>query len=300
LSRKGIAVIRRLGSIFIVIVFLFGTDKVLSQTRGGDTPLAQVDGKIITVQEFMQRIIKLPPFFRAALQTEEDRRMALDWIIDRELMLADGLQMGVDREPKVEVSIASAREQIIVSEYLNRQVREKVVIPEIVLQEYYVNNREEFKLSEEIKVSQILTRSEMEAEEILEELKKGADFSKLARERSVDPSRRNGGQMGWLERRVMDYDFAKAAFSLANGAMSGVVHSQFGYHIIKVDDKKPPEYAGYDDVKEGIRERMTRKRAQEKVEQLRKILRAKAKITIDQEILKAMKPSGDTETPPLP
>ena len=196
----------------------------------------------------------------------------------------------------MEASITAAREQIIVSEYFNRQVRERVVIPETVLQEYYTKNREEFKLSEAIKISHILVRSEKEAQEILEELKKGSDFSKLARERSFDPSRRNGGQMGWLESRVMDPDVAKTAFALEKGEMSGVVPSQFGYHILRVDDKRAPEYAEYGKVKDSIRERMTRKQAQEAVRQLKQELRMKAKVTINEEALKAMKIDGETET----
>jgi peptidyl-prolyl cis-trans isomerase C len=247
----------------------------------------------------MQRTRQLPRSLKATLETEEGKGRALDWMVDWKLMVAAALQRGIDKEPAMEASIMASLEQIIVSEYLNRQVREKVVIPETVLQEYYRNSREEFKRSETIKVSHILVRSEKEAEEILEELKKGAEFSNLARERSLDPSSKNGGQMGWLERTVMDSDFAKAAFALGKGEMSVVVHSQFGYHIIKVDDKRVPEYREYDEVKEGIRARMTQKQARETVEQLRNDLRAKAKITINKEVLKAMKSHGDTETSPI-
>ena len=84
----------------------------------------------------------------------------------------------------------------------------------------------------------------------------------------------------------MDSDFAEAAFSLAKGDMSGVVQTKFGYHIIKVHDKRAPEYAGYDDVKAAIRENLTRKQAQKEVEQLRETLRGKAKITINKDALK--------------
>lgn len=286
----------KLGSLFIVIFFLSGYHNALSQTHEKDRPLAEMNGEIITVKEFMERIGQLPPFLRETLETEEGKRRALEHVIVWRLIFQDALLKGVDKKPEVEARITAAREQIIIWEYLKQQASEKAAIPEKVLQEYYVKNREEFKLSEAIKVSQILVGSEKEAQEILEELKKGADFSKLARERSLDPSRRNGGQMGWLERRVMDLDFAEAAFALKKGGMSGVVHTQFGYHIIRVDDKRPPEYAEYDKVKEQIREKMTRKQAQERVEQIKKDLRVKAKITIHEEVLKAMKVKGDAET----
>lgn len=278
-----------------MILFLAEANQVFPDARLQSKVLAESEGEQITIREFRQEITQLPSFLRTTLDAE-DRKAALDWIIDWKLIVADALRRGVDKTPKVQASINTAVEQIIVSEYLERRVRQQIIIPEAMLRQYYAKNREKFKLSDAIKVSHILVRWEQAAVEILEDLKRGADFSGLAHQRSLDPSRRNGGQMGWLERKIMDPVFARVVFALNKGEMSGVVHTQFGYHIIKVDDKRPPEYAPYKQVIRRIREIIRQQQTQEIVEELRKDLRQKASIKINEEVLKAMNASGNSDT----
>ena len=142
-------------------------------------------------------------------------------------------------------------------------------------------------------------KSKKDAQEILHELEEGADFAKLARERSLDPSRKNGGQMGWLEKRMMDADFAKAAFGLEKGARSGVVPTKNGYHIIRVDEKREPEYAAFERVKNGIKERIIRSEAQERLEQLKRDLRSKVNIKISDERLRTIRINDETGKEPV-
>ena len=89
-----------------------------------------------------------------------------------------------------------------------------------------------------VKASHILVKTESEARKILDELKKGANFAKLAKQVSECPSKKKGGDLGWFGRGAMVREFEKAAFSLKKGEMSDIVKTQFGYHIIKVTDTK--------------------------------------------------------------
>ena len=271
-------------------VFVSGATALWSQTGNHESsPLLQINDAVFTVNEFQEMTRLLPPILRATLDTEEGRRKALDWIIDWELMLAEARQSGVDREPDVQAAIAAARERIIVSEYFNRLVKQKMVVSDAEVEAYYAKNREEFKSSEAIRVSHILVRSHEEAQDILQGLKHGADFSRLAQEKSVDASRRNGGQMGWLERKIMDPDFANAAFALAKSETSGIVHTSLGYHIIRVDDTRPPEYAEYAAVKQRIAAKLSQQRVQELTQQLAKDLRGKARVVTNEELLQTLK-----------
>lgn len=90
----------------------------------------------------------------------------------------------------------------------------------------------------EVKASHILVKTEDEAKRILEELKKGASFAKLAQEKSECPSKKKGGDLGWFGRGKMVPEFEKAAFALKKGELSGIVKTKFGYHIIKVTDTR--------------------------------------------------------------
>jgi peptidyl-prolyl cis-trans isomerase C len=280
----------RLASLLILGLFLFDVGKIWAQPDyKKNTPIARINKYVVTVQEFHQLIKQFAPFLRVTLSTEGGIRKAVVWIIDWKLMLEDAVRMGVDREPDVKAKIAAAREKVIVGEYLRHQAKRRVLVSESELKDFYIGHREKFKISEAIKVDQILVRTESEAREVLEDLKKGADFSTLAKERSLDPSRRNGGQMGWLERRVMDPDFANAAFTLTEFEISGVVHTKFGYHIIRVDDIRPAEYAEYETVKERIKNEIERKQKRELIIQIKKDLRKNSMIGINEENLKLIR-----------
>jgi peptidyl-prolyl cis-trans isomerase C len=288
-GRASLAVLMILGTLLFMALLSFQA-RTWSQPPGDESPpLVQINNEILTVKEFQDMTVQLPPVLRASLQNEEGRRKALDWVVDLKLALAEALQSGVEKEPEVQAKIAAARDKIILSEYFNRLAKEKIVVSEAELQGYYTKNREEFKLSEAIRISQILVRSEKEAREILQDLKKGADFARLAKEKSVDPSRRNGGQMGWLERKVMDPDFAKAASALAKSEISGVVRTKLGHHVIRVDDTRPPTYAEYATVKPRVAEEIRRQRVQELMEQLKKDLRSEARVVMNEAGLQALK-----------
>lgn len=84
-----------------------------------------------------------------------------------------------------------------------------------------------------VKASHILVKKKSEADNILKEMEKGADFAELARKYSLCPSGKKGGSLGFFTRGKMVKEFEKAAFSLAKGEMSGAVKTEFGYHIIK-------------------------------------------------------------------
>lgn len=93
-------------------------------------------------------------------------------------------------------------------------------------------------LMKQVKASHILVKTESEANKILEDLKRGASFAKLAQEKSECPSKKKGGDLGWFGKGKMVPEFEKAAFSLKKGEISDIVKTKFGYHIIKVTDTK--------------------------------------------------------------
>ena len=97
----------------------------------------------------------------------------------------------------------------------------------------FINQYTSDEMANSIRCSHILVKNKSTAEEILVKLKEGKDFAKLAEEYSIDGSRRRGGDLGEFTRGIMVRDFEDAAFSLQKGEVSGIVKTQFGYHIIK-------------------------------------------------------------------
>ncbi|HSR35756.1 MAG TPA: peptidylprolyl isomerase, partial [Desulfurivibrionaceae bacterium] len=143
--------------------------------------------------------------------------------------------------------------------------------------DFYEKNKEKFKQPEQVKASHILIEAKPDAPEadkkaakakidgLLKKVKAGEDFAKLAQENSQCPSSSKGGDLGYFARGQMVAAFENAAFGLKTGEVSGVVETQFGYHIIKVTDKKAESTVAFDTAKEQIMQRMKMSKVQEAV-----------------------------------
>lgn len=169
------------------------------------------------------------------------------------------------------------RHNLLLKKLLADKAQAKVT--DQAIREYFEKNRAEFDQPEQVKASHILVKTEAEAKAILDQLKAGADFAALAKEKSQDPgSKDNGGDLGYFARGKMTKAFEDAAFSLPVGGLSGVVQTEYGYHIIKVTDRKPAQPAKFEDVKEKIREKLLNQEYQGLIPQYMEELRSKAQI----------------------
>jgi len=170
------------------------------------------------------------------------------------------------------------REQIqrglAIRELIDQKIANKVVITDEETKAYYDANPQLFKQPEEVKASHILIKVDPSAddatkaaarkkvEDLQQKLKDGGDFAELAKENSEGPSNVRGGDLGYFKRGQMVKPFEDAAYSMQTNEVSGLVETRFGYHLIKVYDKKPAQTLAYADVKDKIAQRLK----QEKVE----------------------------------
>ena len=174
---------------------------------------------------------------------------------------------------------------------------EKVIVPSVKvtdadLKDFYDKNPSSFTAPEQVRASHILVTVDPKAtaddkkkakatiDEILAQLKGGADFAKLAQEKSACPSSKQGGDLGFFGKGQMVKPFEDAAFSLKPGELSGVVETQFGYHIIKVTEKKVAEKIALEKVKDRLSESLKRKKVGEAVSALLEESKKKSKIEV--------------------
>jgi peptidyl-prolyl cis-trans isomerase C len=159
------------------------------------------------------------------------------------------------------------------------------------IRDFYEKNPERFKQPEGVRASHILLRvqpgdeagkkkARAAIESILKQAKAGKDFGDLARKHSNDGSAQSGGDLGFFTKDRMVPEFANAAFALKPGQISDVVETQFGYHIIKLTERRPAADVPLQDVTEQVREFLTQKRHQEKAEAFVKVLRSKSKVEV--------------------
>ncbi|MCW5770881.1 MAG: peptidylprolyl isomerase, partial [Rhodospirillaceae bacterium] len=128
-----------------------------------------------------------------------------------------------------------------------------------------------YKGDEEIRASHILVKTEQEAKDIIVQLEKGADFAKLAKEKSIDPSKeRNSGDLGFFTKDQMVKEFADAAFAMKKGETTKApVKTQFGWHVIRVTDRRTKDAPKFDEVKDQLRQKLAESIAQEEITKLR-------------------------------
>lgn len=187
---------------------------------------------------------------------------------------------------------AMIRHRMVISKYVRSNIVEHIkVLPEDE-SKFYETNKDKLKHPEQIRASHILrlvkqgaTPAEKDAQkakinEALARAKKGEDFAALAREYSEDGSKAQGGDLGFFGKGAIGPAFDTAAWALKAGEVSGLVESQFGFHIIKLTDHRPEGYVPLTEVKDQIDKQLTNEKIQAELEKLRATLRTGAKVDI--------------------
>lgn len=159
-------------------------------------------------------------------------------------------------------------------------LQSEVEVTDEQVQAYFDENKTNLGSSaEQVRASHILVTDKDLAEDILAQLKDGADFAKLAQEYSIDGSAANGGDVGYFPAGKMVPEFSEAAFALEEGEISDIVQSEYGYHIIKKTGYEPAKETNFDDVKDAIKVKLVNEAIFADHSTYVEDLRAAAKIT---------------------
>ena len=225
---------------------------------GGKNTVATVGGTKITLEDLNTRLATFPPQYQQALQQKENKLKIVDQMIDEEVVLEAARKQGFDKNKEIEKQLKNTERQLILNAFIQEKVDKNINVTDEDLRAYYTNNSAQFNEAELRHLSHILVKTEAEAKTIREQLDRGQDFGKLAKEKSQDTTAANGGQLGWVQRGQLVPAFEQAAFAISKpGGISGVVQTQFGFHIIRLDDRRTRPRQEFDQVKEQIRQVVT-------------------------------------------
>jgi len=206
-------------------------------------------------------------------ESPEMREAVKQQMINRELMTQEATKRGFDKNPEVAARLKFSRQDVLTNAYVQEVLKMSPVTDDAVKKEY---ERIKAQSVKEYKTRHILVNNEDEAKEIIAQIKKGASFEKLAAEKSSDPgSKANGGDLDWSQPSRFVKPFGDAMTKLKKGQMTDApVQTNFGWHIIRVDDERAAKLPGFDEAKPQL-EQALRSQA---VEKAIADLRAKAKI----------------------
>jgi peptidyl-prolyl cis-trans isomerase C len=202
--------------------------------------LAIVDGVTLTLGELIAIRRELPDQYQA-LPDEVLFNGIVEQIIDQMLLAEAGRKAGLEQRPAIALNLLNQERAILADAYLREAVEARVT-PEAVealYQELYLDAEP----AREVRAGHILVETEEEANGLKAQLDAGADFAALAAEHGTDGSASKGGDLGWFVQTDMVPEFAEAAFSMAPGTISAPVKTAFGWHLIRLDerrDRQPP------------------------------------------------------------
>ena len=231
-----------------------------------NTALAQVlvsgQGVTIDTKEIQTELERIPQEGRAQLARPEAMQNNVANIYARRVLAQDALKEGLDKNPLVLAAIEKARERILsdaMLEKIDQKNQPSLQDLEAWAQSSYKANPKKYELPEQVRASHILIRTaepdaKAKAEAILKELRAGADFAQVAKAKSQDPgSAAKGGDLGFFARGRMIKPFEDTAFGMAKaGDISEVIESPFGFHIIRLDEKKPAGLQPFAEVKDTL------------------------------------------------
>lgn len=235
---------------------------------------AVVNGKAIPssrVDEFVKILAQ-----QGRPDTPETRKMIRDELITRELFVQEADKRGLEKTPEVKQQLEQIRQDVLIRALIANELKQSPVTDAEVKAEYEKLVKDSAQSgAQEYKARHILVESEDEAKQIVERLKKGEGFESLAK-LSKDPgSGANGGDLGWNTPDTFVKEFSEAMTKLKKGEYTVIpVKTQFGYHIIQLDDVRAAEPPPFDQVKPQLKQQLER----QKIQALQEKLRASAKI----------------------
>ena len=201
--------------------------------------------------------------------TDERKQAVREELVNREVLAQAAAKRGLDKSPDIAAQMEMARQAVLVRALFEEEVKKNPITDSQLAQQY-----EQFKGSmgtNEYKVRHILVDKEDDAKQIIADLNRGGDFAKLAKDKSKDPgSKDNGGDLDWGPSARYVKPFADAVTSQPKGkASTAPVKSDFGYHVIIVDDVRPLKVPEYTEIKEQFRQRAQQQAIQKMVVDLR-------------------------------
>ena len=247
-----------------------------------DPVIAKINGVEVTQSDLSLALDNLDPQL-ARLPDEQKKLAALSTVIDAKVIAGKARDEKIDETPDFKTRLEFILDRELHNAYFKKHVVDTITDDEVKAR--YDAEVAKLPPVEEVRARHILVKTEDEAKTVIKELSEGKDFAELAKAKSTDPNKSDGGDLGYFKKGMMVPEFEQAAFAMNKGDVSKEpVKTQFGFHVIKVEDKRnapPPEF---DQVKDQVKQIVMR----DKYMELLKATKAGAKIEIDDPALKKL------------
>ncbi len=270
--------------------------------------LAELGDMKITSDDLEAAISLYPEIHRKRLNTDfASRKRILQDLVMNTILSKQAKESGFDKNEEIQKQLEYVKNTFIAKKYMDDILFKGVEIDDIAAKSYYENNKKNFTMPERVRAKHILIKVRKDASKdeidekktkikgLLEKIKGGEKFEDLARKFSEDvKTKMKGGDLGFFPKGRMAPEFDKAVFSLNKGEVSDPVKTKFGFHIIKVEDKKPASIIPFDKIKQRVKSKALRERKEKKTSEfMDKNFKDKGGIIYDHKLMKAKKEKKD-------
>jgi len=264
-------------ALFVALGLLAACDRKAPDTG---KVLATVNGETIAERDYENYLRLRSTQQEPIVDKDKEKQVVLNEMIDRIVLSQYALDKKLDQEPENHLLMKRVRENILVQAAVRSLLKDKPVTDDDLRKRFQQEVEKTHKT--EYKVRHILVKDENEAKALIAQLKKGGNFSALAKAKSLDvQTGKNGGELGWVNQGMVVPEFFEGVMALKKGEVSAApIRTDFGFHVIKVDNLRPLKIPNFEEFIADRRARanLHRKIQDERVEALAKELRAKAKI----------------------
>ena len=265
-------------------------------TRGNNDNevLARIDKTdTITLGEFNSRISRLPERYQEIINN--NKKEFLDEVIIDRLLYKNAVEKKLDQDREVKQVFEEAKRKILIARLLKDQIDTKIAVDSLDIENYYQDNKDKFTMPEVLRASHILVKTKPDAQDILVELSNGRNFEDLARARSVDPTAKNGGDLGPFTKNQMVPEIDEACLKLQVGEISDIVETKFGYHIVKLTERREPRVKSLEEVYANIENALMRIKKASLFNDYVEGLKEQAQITINNKLLETISQETQSE-----
>jgi peptidyl-prolyl cis-trans isomerase C len=236
------------------------------QESNPDEVVARVDGTPITRGQLDLAEDELGPDL-AQLPSETRDEVVLQYVVELTLLAEAAREAGLDQTDQYKRLSRYYELRALRDVFFQEEIRANVT--DEAAQQLYDERIGSAEPEAEVRARHILVETEDEAKAIIEQLEGGADFAELAQQESTGPSAANGGDLGFFSKEQMVTPFAEAAFAMETGEISEPVKTRFGWHVIKVEEKRDREPPKFADIKEQLKSSLIRQQLQTRMSDLR-------------------------------
>ena len=256
---------------------------IFLKTKDNGNTLARIKGRKITLEEFQVRITEIPAYYQGFLATHSGKMELLNGMIAEAVLIQKAKEEGLHRREEIGRRLKNVEDRILLEAMVQELQKDRIAVSDEEIKEYWEKNEEEFTSPEQVRISHILVKRKSEAKKILNELREGANFEKLARKYSIDSiTAPRGGDLGYISRGEMIPAFEEAAFALENkNDISQIIETPFGYHLVKLTGKKETKNKTSEEIDYEIRARIQN----EKLDRLMEKYRKESMVSVNYDLL---------------